>query len=161
MAGLFHTRTWREPTEPLVINCPACQAQHVTAETYIYFEQLRILLVIPLPPNRSYWLTCPSCRSPLLSRFPAYELRGLPPEAITHFIRHRVSPIRKFLAILGIMFFFWPLLGLMVTGPAVLANFRTQGWTKRLSWIAFILSLVAHLFMLFILVMDESTKHTR
>jgi hypothetical protein len=105
-----------------------------------------LLFAIPISPKSyTYWLTCPNCRETLRAEFEAEYLRAYPPEDIAGFIHHRVSPIKKLLAILAILFFFWPLLGLLLTIPAAIVNYKTRAWTRKVSLLALGLSVIAHL----------------
>src|SRR5438477_6920280 len=115
MFGLIGVRRGQLSTGSLLIHCPACKAQNVVAETYTYAEQLVLFHFVPLAPRSStYWLTCSRCRETLRSPLPASEFHDLPPEVIAEYIKHRVSPIKKLLAVLAIVFFFMPLLGLLL-----------------------------------------------
>ena len=156
MGILLGVRSTREPTGALVLDCPACKA-NVTAESYTHTEQLVMLAAIPIAPkSRTYWLNCPSCGETLRSSLPASELRDQPAAVISQHVRHRVSPVKKLLAILAIGLFFMPLLGLLLGVGALIVNYKTAGWAKKLSWIALALSVAVHLLFAVLSIVDPN-----
>jgi len=60
----------------------------------------------------------------------------------------RASVLARLTAIMGLVFFFLPPLGIALALVAVIANRKTKGWPRIVAWIGFVLSTLVVLFLL-------------
>jgi len=68
------------------------------------------------------------------------ELANYSADDLSHHLSGRVYLVSKFLAIAGVLLCWMPFVGLGIGIAGVLANLRTVGWPRTMSWIGTILS---------------------
>jgi hypothetical protein len=137
------TATRKKTAGPnLVINCPRC-GQSGPASSYDLEEKLALFFVIPMGVFRSGWVVCGHCGGELLARTSAAELAGKSPEQLAALLATRQSPIVKALAILSVVVFLVPGLGLLLGIIATACTFKTRGWARMASFAGLALSVLA------------------
>lgn len=124
-----------EVSANLRINCPRCGAKETRAVCYTVREVLGLIVW-----HKTHWVKCLACGTELYSRLPPKDLAGLPPDVLEGVVVFRRSFVARTVTLLAVLLFWTPLVGLMVSALAVILNWRSGGWPKRLSLIALVIS---------------------
>lgn len=114
------------------------------AGTYERRERAMAFHLIPLFTHSTNWVVCGTCGTRLLSKRPVAELAGLSPEELAAVVVRRAGLPQRLLAVAAVLFGFWPILGLLVTVPAVVVNLRTPGWPRWCSYLGLCVAVIAH-----------------
>lgn len=125
------------------INCPKCNAKSVPAETFEQVDDLLLFYFIPMGRMRNTFVRCSKCKKQSISRVRTDEIQNYSAEALEPYLVARVPLICQFLAVASVLLFFFPIVGLAMGVIAVLANLKTAGWPKIVSWIGGGLSVIA------------------
>lgn len=134
----------RHPGRNVIIHCPACDGRNVSAQTYDQKATDKWLDLVTVWVSRSTWVICTNCRAKLYSKLNCIELQGKSPEEISDQISLQVSFVRKFLAILALCLAVFPYLGVVMAMIGVIANWKSRGWPKVLSYAGLCLTGAAH-----------------
>jgi hypothetical protein len=141
------TCTWAGPS--IVIHCAACDELAAQAETYEYGERVTLLHVVPITPYiRTNYVRCTHCGEQFISPIPLSELPYLQPDELHQLLRRRVSLIPQFLAVVGIILCWVPIIGLIMALLALFTNWsRKKHWTRIVSRVAVVIALITSGFM--------------
>lgn len=139
-------RTINGPT--IVINCPACGAERVDADTFEYGERLTLLHVVPLTPfSRNFYVKCGKCSEQFSSPIAPAELEYLLPNELQAVLRRHVGLVPAFLAIVGLLLSPLPIIGLVMAIISLAVNgFRQKHWTRFVSRLSVGFALVVSAF---------------
>jgi len=135
-------RVQRSPGPTVTIHCPVCNARDVSAESYEQLEHLRLFYVIPLLKIRNTFVRCSACAAESIAEIGIEEIGSRSADELVCFLAGRVSLVSRFLAIVSILLFWVPLVGLALSVCALLANRRTIGWPKAVSIVATVLAAI-------------------
>jgi hypothetical protein len=135
------TQRWAGPG--ICIDCPWCARAGVNAATYDQRSTDWYFGVLPILTSRSSWVVCSSCGGRLYSRVKVAELAGLAPSELTKLVYPRASFIQGFLALAALCVAVFPVVGLVMTGIALFANWKLRGWTKSVCYVALAISLLS------------------
>jgi len=130
------------PTIPL--DCPNCRHSG-PASTWDREEALTVFFVIPVIHNSTSWVRCSHCHHEILSSLKAAQLAGkTPAEVIGHLIIGP-TPWQRRMAVLAVLLFWLPFLGIVISVLAYALNSRDKGWRLPVSLMAALASPVATL----------------
>lgn len=146
------TQTIAGPT--VAIHCPHCESKSVSAESFEQVDHLGLFYVIPLFRHHNTFLKCTSCGKQSIVKLSIDELEGLSSDDISQFLVGRVPLISKFLALASVALCWAPVVGLVLGVFGILANLKTIGWPKTVSWIGTALSAVVTIAFFVILALD-------
>jgi hypothetical protein len=118
-------------------HCPNCKKE-VTARTYR--DQQQFATSQPFST-----IECLPCGVSRTTKLPLEELDQYSADELNAHFCVRESFVAKFLAIAGVVMFFFPFVGLALAGFGLLMNWKTGGWPKRVSFIGVALSGVVSL----------------
>jgi hypothetical protein len=144
----------RWPGPEIRIDCPACGARDVVASTFDQQIKDKYYGLITLWVQRSSWVVCPECRIELYSKVDASSLSDKSIDELAELIYPRASFIKKSLAILALPFAVFPLLGQVMAIIAIIANWKSHGWPKTVSFVALGLSFFCFLVIAILIVLD-------
>ena len=130
------SRTSRTPGPQFPINCRACGRDGVPARSFESEERMRLYAVIPLPTQRERHVVCTACGANRLTDLTWDELTALRPDAAERHIFERVSFVVKFLAVVSLVLFTVPIVGLVLGIITTVMSRRTRGWPYRLGLIS-------------------------
>jgi len=130
--------------EPIEIRCPLCGRDGVTASVREETEEVQLLEAIPLFGVHHAFLKCNACGGRLESKVPVAQLCGCTPEQLRTVVVPRVGIGGLLVLLIGLLLCWVPLIGLLLTGLAVLWNRRYRRWTYPASWTVFLLSVAVH-----------------
>ena len=130
---LLNTRVQETPGPTVEINCPACQATSVSAESKLRVERLEVFYFLPVFQSRQTFVCCSACNKSLLSSVSIEEMERLSADELSaHLVTH-VSFVHKFVAVLSLVLCILPVIGFGLGLIGVALNWRTVGWPKTLS----------------------------
>lgn len=127
----------------IVINCPACQAINVPATAYVRIETLKAFHVAPVLRLSNTWVECQHCHITLHTTFRINDLLDRSPEELHGMLRDRSAAVGKNCAMLGLMLFWLPVGGLIISVWALANTWRFRGW-RRVSLVGLGLTLLMH-----------------
>jgi hypothetical protein len=133
------------PGPDVLINCPACGKQTVWASTHALQTRSWWFGIIPGLAVYSTWATCLECKEPLISRLPLTELSDKSPDELAALIYRPFRLLETFMALAAFIVAIFPIVGLVMAGLAVFANWKDRGWRKKLSMTALGISGLMHL----------------
>ena len=139
---LTHQETQRWAGPDVVIHCPVCYARNVPASTFDQETRDKLYGFIPLNRIQTSWVVCSECRVPLRSRVSVANLEGLEPDRIAEVLFVDPGFIRKALAVIALAVAIVPAVGTVLACVALFANRKFPCWSRMLSWVALVLSLV-------------------
>jgi hypothetical protein len=139
---LITTKTQTRPGPTIKINCPLCSATSVSAESFEQIDRLGLFYVIPLFRLRNTFVKCSACGKQLIAKVTTDEIANYSADDLSHFLAGRVSLISRFLALASVLLCWAPIVGLALGIVGILANLRSIGWPRTLSWIGTALSAV-------------------
>ncbi len=126
------------------IHCPLCKRDGVTASVREETEEIQLLEAIPLFGVRHAFLKCDACGGRLESKIPVARLYECTPEQLKSVIVPRIGVGSVLVLLMGLLLCWVPLIGLLLTGLAVVWNRRYRRWTYPASWAVLSLSVVVH-----------------
>jgi hypothetical protein len=129
----------------LIIHCPKCKNQNVRGVAWEHVERHHMVT------HRTNWVKCLNCNTSLYCPCSLDELIGLSPEEIAKIIYYRKSLIDYFLVTAALVLCILPVIGLVMSAISLAVNSRHGGWLKRLSLIAFCISMPVTLVSLIVL----------
>ncbi|HSZ58959.1 MAG TPA: hypothetical protein VK797_25185 [Tepidisphaeraceae bacterium] len=141
----------------LRINCPRCGARNVPGLAYDYVERFKGI------PFTTTWVKCGRCRTPLFAKIHANELEGRSADELEQFVLYRppAAMLRKSLAVMALVIGPVPMVGLVVSIPAVIANWTHVRWAKVLSLIGLVLSVTTTTLVIIVLVNNPPDRQMR
>ena len=148
---LITARTQKTPGPTVTINCPLCRAASAPAESFDQLDHLRLLDLVPLFRVRNTFLRCGACGKQLTAKAGIDQIANLSTDELSRSLAGRVSLISMFLAVASVLLCWMPILNLALAVIAILANLRTRGWPRTVSWIGGGLAVLVSL--LFVLVL--------
>lgn len=132
--GTSNTQQIPGPSFP--INCRACGREGVAARSFESEERMKLYAVVPVPTQRERHVVCTACGADRLTDLSWDELTILSPDVAERHIFERVSFVAKFLAIVSLVLFPLPVLGLVLGLVTLVLCRRTRGWPFRVALIA-------------------------
>jgi hypothetical protein len=142
MSILITSRSTKTPGPMININCPACQATEVPADSLQQVDRLELFYLIPFFQLKNTFVTCSACRKQLISSADINEMANLSAADLSQHLVSHVSFVNKAVAILAIAMCWVPIIGLGLGLLGVALNWKTTGWTKTLSLISVIVGAV-------------------
>jgi len=137
--GISHLK--RTPGPNIHLNCGACGVRDTVAR--IFESEERILVFwIPMPVQRERHVVCRECGADRISDLPLDELVELEPEEVESHLRPRVSFIVQSLAVLSVLLFCFPLVGLVLGIVGMVGSRRSRGWAYYVSAVGIVLTVV-------------------
>lgn len=121
------------------IDCPACGAQRTLATSQRVTEKLRLLHFIPLLTMRHNYVWCKACQKKLVSSLDVEELAHRSPTDISAHLSGDVSLVAKFMAIVGVVLFIVPIVGVLLALIAFLLSRNSPGWVRTTSIVGLVL----------------------
>jgi hypothetical protein len=140
-----HVTTESIPSGETRIHCPSCGQRDIVARIFAKRETAKAFLVIPFLRKTTWYVVCAGCGTELYSRLNADELSWRTPDDLADSIYVRVSLIRKTLALLSLVMGIFPLVGLAFGVIAVVANRKSRGWPRGVSYLGLGLAVAFHL----------------
>ena len=132
---LINSRIQKTPGPTVTINCPACHAKSVAAESMRQVDQLELFYLLPFMKLRNTFVTCRECNKQLICSAAFDELDELSVDDLSQHLVHHISIVNKFLALSSLLLCWIPFVGLLLGCISLAVNWRTTGWTKTLSYI--------------------------
>jgi hypothetical protein len=144
---VFHAHVTTEsiPGGETRIHCPSCGRRDILARIVGKRETAKAFFLIPFLQKTTWWVVCTDCETELYSRLDADELSWRTPDDLADSVYVRVSLIRKALALLSLVLGVFPLIGLVFGVIAVVANRKSRGWPKGVSYLGLVLAIAFHL----------------
>jgi hypothetical protein len=148
------TRTIPGPT--ITLRCPACGRDNARASSYKYGERILLFHLIPVSRYREIdYVKCAECAEQFISDIDVFDLTQYTYNELPHFLKRRIPLVPAFLALTGILLFFFPIVGLLINGVSLLLNARRpHHWARTLSRIGFVLAALVHLLLFILLLVD-------
>lgn len=137
---LITTKTQKTPGPTVTVNCPLCNATSVSAESFEQMDHLSLFYVIPLFRLRNTFVRCSACGKQLTANITIDEIADYSADELSYYLAGRVFLISRFLAVASVLLCWVPIVGLVLGICAVVANLRTVGCLRTLSWIGAVLS---------------------
>lgn len=101
---------------------------------------------IPLLKMRTTFVECGGCKAKLASKLAVGDLKKYQGAGVSQFLSDEVSLVFKFLAIVSLLLFFTPILGLVLAGITVWGTFRFRTWPRTLGIVSLVLSSIVTVF---------------
>lgn len=152
---LITSRTRKFPGPTVHINCPVCQTENAEAESLKQVDQLGLFYIIPLFRFTNTFVTCTECHKELMSAVSIDEIEKFSPQDLSSHLSVRVSFVSKAVAVLSMLLFFMPIVGLGLGVLSILLNLRTTGWPKTLSYISTTLAALITITLLVLLSLNK------
>ena len=152
---LITSKTQKIPGPSVQINCPACHADNVQAESLKQVDQLGLFYIIPLFRLTNTFVTCTACRREMMSAVSIDEIENISPLDLSSHLSVRVSFVSKAVAVLSILLFFMPIVGLILGVLSILLNLRTVGWPKTLSYVSTVLAAIVTFGLMILLALNK------
>ena len=143
---LWFVERQETPGPSVSINCPRCGEQGVVGQSFELLETLRLFDAIPLLKMRNTFVQCGGCKAKLASKLAVADLERYQGTGVSQFLSDGVSLVFKFLAIVSLLLFFTPILGLVLAGITVFGTFRSRTWPRTLGIISLVLSSILTVF---------------
>jgi hypothetical protein len=148
---LFSEVTEETPGPMICFDCPGCGQQRAQGFPYQRMSRVWFLHLFPIVPKnlatKETWITCLQCGVLLGSELKLADLVGKTPEELIGRIYFRTTFLQKALAVIALFVAIVPLVGFVMSLIAVVANWKTRTWPKRISMIALVLSIPLMLFL--------------
>jgi len=154
MQILITTRSEHIPGPTIVMHCPLCNANSVPADSYEQIDRLGLFWVIPLLRVRNTFVQCSACGKKSIAKVTTNEIADYSADELSYYLTGYISIVARFLAIASLLLFWAPAIGLVLGISAVLANLRTVGWPRMMSWVGAILSGIVTIGLLVLSVLD-------
>jgi hypothetical protein len=135
MSILITSSSTKTPGPTLSINCPACQSTAVPADSMQQVDRLDLFYLLPFFQLRNTFVTCSACKKQLISSIGINEMADLNAADLSDHLVNHVSFINKFVAILSLLLFWIPIVGVGLGLLAIALNWKTTGWTKTVSFV--------------------------
>jgi ribosomal protein S27E len=148
------TSSEKVPGPDLKIDCPKCNQSEVPARSFEQRDRLFLFFVIPLFRMSNTFVTCSACGTKLHSQLSISELEQHREFGAAQFVSYEISIVIKCLAVLALAFCLFPLLGLLLSVPAVIATRNVTGWMRKSAIIALVVSSIVTVLILIALAMD-------
>jgi hypothetical protein len=141
MLGGIETRKINGPS--LTINCCACGLSDAVAISFQYGERATVLHVVPASPfTETNYVQCGNCGELFVSRISVFDLPNRSSEELSTLLIRRVGLVPLTLTVCGIVLFFVPVIGLIVSLLALMLTWRRRGhWSLKVSIVGALLSL--------------------
>lgn len=137
---LFTSKKTRTAGPDARFNCPAC-GPDVVANSY-EIEEKSGVFYIPIITSRQNHIACARCGTTRLAHLPLAELGEYSAEELAPHLSQHVPFLVKFMVITGLLTFWVPIFGLILSIFGFMGSCETGGWPKRFSLIGLALSLV-------------------
>lgn len=144
MSLIWIARWVETPGPSLSINCPRCGEQAVTGRSYERLETLLLFGVVPVAKFKNTFVQCRGCKAKLTSRLNIGELTKYQGAGISQFLSDDVSFVFKFLAIVSLLLFFAPIVGLVLAAITFVGTFKSRTWPRTLALVSLILSSIVN-----------------
>jgi hypothetical protein len=131
------------PGPDVAIECPRCR-KHGIASTSDQEHRDLYFGFIPVLTSHRTCVVCPNCKVTLDSRVMAADLASLPPGEVSAMLRHRPSLVQGFLAVVALLLAWLPVAGMIIALIALLVNWRHRGWTKKVCYVAVVVSVLCN-----------------
>jgi hypothetical protein len=138
----FIVRRQDSPGPTVVVNCPRCGARGAVGESFERLETLLLNDEFPLMRARNTFVRCGGCSATLASRLRIGELEKYRGTEVSQFLYAGPSLVFKFLAIVSLLLFFTPGLGLVLSAITVAGTFKSRGWPRTVGRISLGLSIL-------------------
>jgi hypothetical protein len=158
MRFLLGTIAKEVPGSDLTVDCLWC-GQQTNAHSRKRTEWLMLFHILPLFPFRTVFVQCDSCHKDMVAKCSLEELAESNPLILKHLLVKRVSFVGKACIVLGFLFCWTPLCGLI---PAIIGYHYGKKYGGRMKRIAFwglILNLLSPvIFFLLVLIVQALSK---
>jgi hypothetical protein len=149
---LLFSEVTEETRGPMIyFDCPGCRQQRAKGIPYERMTRVWFLHVFPIVPanlaTKETSITCLQCGVLLGAELKLADLVGKTPEELIGRIYFRTTFLQKALAVIALFVAIFPMVGFVMSLIAVVANWQTRTWPKRISVIALVLSIPLMLFL--------------
>jgi hypothetical protein len=120
----------------------------VPAQSWEQVEKLLLFSAIPVARICNTFLRCSACGRQLTATINLDDIGAHLPDELEPFLSIRKSFVGSALAVLCILVFWAPVLGLTVAASALLVNWRRGGWARILSAIGVVLATIMNILLL-------------
>ncbi len=151
----FSTRRQQTPGPDLEINCPKCGTSNSPAISFEFRDRLILYYVIPLFAVTNTFVKCTACGATLRSQLSIHELRTHSSSDISQFLSYEISIVIKLLAILSLLLFIAPGMGLVLAIITVILSAKSGGWPRTVGIVALFLSGLVTIALIVLMVVGE------
>jgi hypothetical protein len=135
------------------INCPLCHAKAADGKSFEQVDHLKLFYVVPLFRLRNTFVKCGACGKQLIAKVSTDEIEKYSANELSDLLIGRVPFVSQFLAVASVALCWAPFVGLVMGIISLIANWRSPGWPKAVSWIGTALSILVSIVVLLILAM--------
>ncbi len=132
-----------KPGPSVELDCSVCDESAANASTEEVVETVRVLGFIKLFSHRNTYIQCGACQSRFLTPLRLDELESM--VDLGPYLKQDISFVAKFLAIVSIPLFWFPILGLLIPLIAYLIARKSPNWVSKVSFFTLVFSIIAHL----------------
>jgi hypothetical protein len=129
------------PGAAIQFSCPKCRKVS-QGKACQFVDSIMLLYVLPLGTIRNTYVACDDCGLKLRTQLGLEDLERMHGLQIDEFLSYSPSFVFKFLAITALLLCMAPILGTIVAAIAAGGTYHFNGWPKKLSITALLISLV-------------------
>lgn len=128
------------------LDCPQCGVTGGLASSQEEKETFRVI-GIRLYTHRNTYITCLTCQTKFITRLRLSELESI--NDLASHITKNISLVAKTLALVSLLIFCLPVLGLVLALIAFLIAPKTPNWVRSLAKFSMVISVIANLIWVF------------
>ena len=130
------------------VDCGQCGRSQVPSIAFDQTEKLMLFHCIPILCWHNTFVTCGNCGCKLTLSLRCEDLRRSHEGDLRHFISYNESIVLKFLTIVSLLCFIFPILGTILAAITLYVARKSTTWVRKVAVVAFVLSLLPSLFLI-------------
>ena len=136
------TKTKVAAGSDVIINCPCCNRHGVGAHTCQQTEWLTLFHLIPFLKISTTFVRCVVCRQDMIAKCSLDDLQRADPMTLQRLMVRRTSLVGKVCIMMGVLFCWTPVAGLILAGIGWFYRNDYGSWMKKMSFVGLILSVL-------------------